>query len=826
MYEFMKNPIYSTVHVVFRVEAAANIFKGYHLIGSWGNEFYIISSIILLSLGIMGYLTFWLVKRRSTPTFLVVAWIGYAIIVTTGGLTVFHVLHREQDHWERFFISTCQLFGSLVQSAGHEQVEFSYSLWSEPLSLSEIPFTGELPQPNLLYSTRPLDVPEQFCWTEKKELSWQPVAEASEYELAWLEHPESEEGWVQIYQGPETSFVPENSSGWFRVRSLRVSPLTDPVYERITQIIVDTAKTIPDIGSVYTLRDYSDEEYIFIVCPEMDANKDGYIDPEIEGIAPPGETYPIEGIDPIPPDVREPVIMTTPVTDRWGTWFSATIALYRPDGTREGYVGVDYPVTVWQRNINQTQIFYSLFLLVVLTMYFFCIIQVTRLHLASAEQMVLSDNLHRAVEELTEANNMAEGAARAKNYFLTNMSHEIRTPLSAVLGFAEIIGRRLLEYCPPEQAADNQQTLDLIEKSSSDLLTIFNDILDFSKVDTSQVEIEWVPTEPRKIMEEVRSVIAPRLKEKPNISFHFNADDSVPHLVYSDPTRLRQILGNICGNAIKFSDHGAILFNCRWRTFANTLENVNEIKDTYGHTVNTAYFSNDTPITLLQFIVQDEGVGVPEAIRPKIFHPFIQADGSLTRKYGGTGLGLAISKHLAELMGGDITIESEEGVGTTVRVTLAAEEIQHPSTATSFSGIVLLNDVIKPLSGMNILFVEDGKVNQIVIAKMLQDVGAMVQIAENGKLGIEAVERAKRNQEFDVILMDMQMPVMDGYEATFRLRQSGFTRPIIAVTAHALTGDMEKTLQAGCNAYISKPVDRSKLIDMILRFDKESFSLQ
>jgi CheY-like chemotaxis protein len=139
---------------------------------------------------------------------------------------------------------------------------------------------------------------------------------------------------------------------------------------------------------------------------------------------------------------------------------------------------------------------------------------------------------------------------------------------------------------------------------------------------------------------------------------------------------------------------------------------------------------------------------------------------------------------------------------------------------------VLLNDVSKPLSGMNILLVEDGKVNQIVVAKMLQDAGAMIQIAENGKLGIEAVERAKQSQEFDVILMDMQMPVMDGYEATFRLRQSGFKRPIIAVTAHALTGDMDKTLQAGCSAYISKPVDRSKLIDMILKFDQESFSLQ
>ena len=774
----------------------------------------------------MGYLTFWLVQRRTTPVFFIIAWIGYTVVVATGGLTVLYALHKERSHWERFFISTCQLFGSLVQSAGHDQIEFSYSLWSDPLSLSGLPFTEELPQPNPLYSTRPLDVPEQFCWVEGKELNWKPVADISEYEVAWLEHPECEEGWTQIYLGPETSFVPENTSGWFRVRSLRVSPLDDPVYERIAQILIDTAKAIPDIGSVYTLRDYSDDEYVFIVCPEMDANKDGYIDPETEGLAMPGETYPIEDIDPIPPGVREPVIMTTPVTDRWGTWFSATIALYRPDGTRECYVGVDYPVTVWQQNVNRAQISYSLFLLIVLSMYFFCVIQITRLNLASAEQKTMAENLHRAVEELTEANKMAEGAARAKSYFLTNMSHEIRTPLNAVLGFAEIIGRRLLECCPQDQLGDNEQTIDLISKSSTDLLTIINDILDFSKVDASQIEIDWVPTEPRKILDDVRSVIAPRLKEKPEITLHINAEDSVPHLVFSDPTRLRQILGNICGNAVKFSEHGAIRFDCRWLTFENTLENNNEIRRTCGQAVYTARFSNDSPITLLQFIVQDEGVGVPDSLKSKIFQPFTQADGSLTRKFGGTGLGLAISKHLAELMGGDITIESEEGVGTTVRVTFAVEDIQHPSELAAYSGVVLLNDVSKPLSGMNILLVEDGKVNQIVVAKMLQDAGAMIQIAENGKLGIEAVERAKQSQEFDVILMDMQMPVMDGYEATFRLRQSGFKRPIIAVTAHALTGDMDKTLQAGCSAYISKPVDRSKLIDMILKFDQESFSLQ
>jgi CheY-like chemotaxis protein len=285
-------------------------------------------------------------------------------------------------------------------------------------------------------------------------------------------------------------------------------------------------------------------------------------------------------------------------------------------------------------------------------------------------------------------------------------------------------------------------------------------------------------------------------------------------------------LGNICGNAIKFSEEGTIRFDCRWLTFENTPENVQKIRKTYGQTVNASHFKEDSPITLLQFIVQDEGIGISETLCSKIFQPFTQADGSLTRKFGGTGLGLAISKHLVELMGGDITVESEENVGTTVCVTFAANEIVNPASAIEYSGIVLLPDSDKPLSGFRVLVVEDGKVNQIVITKMLQDAGAEVVVAENGKLGMEAVAAAKQSQEFDVILMDMQMPVMDGYEATFRLRQNDFKKPIIAVTAHALTGDIEKTLQAGCNAYLSKPVDRSKLIDMILKYDQEGCALQ
>ena len=787
------------------------------------SEFYILSCIILLSLGAMVYLTFWLVRCRSSLVFLTMTCIGYTIIVVTGSATVFYALQQERLHWTRLFISTCQLFGSLVQSTGHDQIEFSYSLWSEPFHPEGLPLEKKLPQPNPQFSTRPLDIPPQIQWSRKDsvtELHWQPVPNASEYEVTWLEHPDCEEGWITVYQGTETSFAIEEP-GWFRVRSLRITPLDDPVYERICQILVDVASSIPDIGSVYTMRDYSDEEFVFIVCPAMDVNMDGVIDPETERLAPIGETYPRDEFVDILPGVKTPLITDFATKDEWGTWYSASVALYRPDGSREGYVCVDYPVEVWQHNVMLTQVTYATFLVVALAMYFFGVVQVTKLHIASEEQRTMANNLHHTVQELIEAKKMADAASRAKNYFLTNMSHEIRTPLNAILGFTDIISRRLLEYCPPNLREDNQQNINYVEKSCSDLLVIINDILEFSKADTEQVEINWVPTEPRQIMEDVKNFILPRLDANPLLTFESEVDELVPQQIHSDPARLRQILGNICGNAVKFSEKGTIRFRCCWKIFGNTPANISTIKKTYGQSVDTSLFIKEEPITLLHFSIQDEGIGIPEKQIQNLFDPFVQVDSSLTRKFGGAGLGLAIAKHLTELMGGDVVVQSKEGEGSTFLITFAvSEKHMHSSTMVQFSGIISTIDFEKPLSGKNVLVVEDGKINQIVITKMLLDAGATTKVAEHGKAAIETIESSEK--EFDVVLMDMQMPVMDGYEATLRLRQKGYKKPIIAVTAHALTGDIDKTLQAGCNGYISKPVDRKKLIDMILKLGRHA----
>ena len=765
----------------------------------------------------MAYLTYWLVQCRLAPAFLLVAWIGYILIIVTGNWTIFYAFEQEKQHWLRLFSSTCKLCSTLTQAIGHDRIEFSYSLWSEPLHAEGIPLQAALPQPDPQYSTRPLDIPQQIQWELEEsivKLYWLPVPHATAYELIYLSSPDSEEGWVTIYQGAEPCFTP-NEPGWFRLRSLCITPPDDPAYEDISRILADTAMLIYDIGLIYTMRDYSEEAYVIIVCPAVDANYDGHLDPKTERSAPAGELYPRQEKIVIPPGDRTPYIPADPITNERGTWFHAVTALDRPDGTREGYVVVTYPVGIWTQNIYRAQIAHAVFVVIVLVMYFLGIIQGAQLHRAAVIQKTIENDLRRTIDELTEAKIMVEIAAQTKGYFLTNMSHEIRTPLNAMLGLAEILGRRLLDCCPPDQLDDNRHTIKLIETNSTNLLTVINDILDFAKVGTDQVEIEWVAIEPQKIMEDIRDVMSSRLKEKPQIIFHLEIDKSVPKRVYSDPARLRQILGNLCNNAVKFSEKGTIRFCCRQLTFDNTPEKIEEIKAAYGQAVNTALFTDDIPITLLQFVVQDEGIGIPKVLMPRLFQPFTQADASLTRKFGGTGLGLAIAKHLAALMGGDITVQSEEGAGTTFYVTFAFDVTRRQLDSVTFSGIVLVNEFAKPLAGMNILVVEDGKVNQIVITTILQDAGAVVQTAENGKLGIEAVEASV--QGFDVILMDMQMPVMDGYEATSRLRQSGFTKPIIAVTAHALTGDMEKTLQVGCDAYMNKPVDRNKLIKAILK---------
>ncbi|MFQ5461940.1 MAG: response regulator [Phycisphaerae bacterium] len=394
--------------------------------------------------------------------------------------------------------------------------------------------------------------------------------------------------------------------------------------------------------------------------------------------------------------------------------------------------------------------------------------------------------------ELEAARRQADHANVAKSEFLANMSHEIRTPMTAILGFAE----NLLDSSRPESERVN--CVHTIRRNGEHLLGLINDILDLSKIEAGKMTIEHVACHPCQIIADVVSLMRVRADAK-GLSLKFEYTGAIPGTIQCDPTRLRQILINLTGNAIKFTEQGCVRL-------------VTELVERNGE-------------PHLQFDVVDTGVGLTEAQMGKLFNAFGQADTSTTRKFGGTGLGLAISKRFAELLGGDITVAATEvGVGSTFRVTVATgslsgvKMLDDPMSATVLTDDATAGSRAIPsnLDGLRILLAEDGPDNQRLISFVLKKAGADVTVVENGKLALDAALAARDDgKPFDVILMDMQMPVMDGYEATGCLRLQGYHRPIIALTAHAMAGDREKCIRAGCDDYASKPIDRAVLLKQI-----------
>lgn len=397
-------------------------------------------------------------------------------------------------------------------------------------------------------------------------------------------------------------------------------------------------------------------------------------------------------------------------------------------------------------------------------------------------------------QELMKAKDEAEAGNKAKSEFLANMSHEIRTPMTAILGFSEVL----------QESTDDPEHLDAIatiRKNGEYLIEIINDILDLSKIEAGQLEIEQIQCSPCHVLAEVASLMRVPARTK-NLQLQIEYQGPIPETIYSDPTRLRQILINLVGNAIKFTETGEIRLVAR-------LLNVEE-----GN-------------PKLAFDVVDSGIGMTEDQIARLFRPFQQADMSTTRKFGGTGLGLIISKRLAEQLGGDITVRSRPQKGSTFTVTIATGSLDGVRMGDSSSEAQLSESAEKRLNvstvklECRVLLVEDGIDNQRLITLLLQKAGAEVTVAENGKVAHDlALEAQAESNPFDVILMDMQMPVMDGYEATRKLRATGYRGPIIAATAHAMSTDHAECLKAGCNSYLTKPIDREKLIQTVARFSQ------
>ena len=420
--------------------------------------------------------------------------------------------------------------------------------------------------------------------------------------------------------------------------------------------------------------------------------------------------------------------------------------------------------------------------------------------LAAANEKLEQANvqLEQEVADRARAEAAAEAASVAKGEFLASMSHEIRTPMTAIMGFTDLLIDNVRQ---PE----NRDAIQTIKRNGEYLLRIINDILDLSRIEAGKLEVESRRCSPGQVVADVLSLMSVRADVK-NLLLEVEFQGLLPETIQTDPLRLRQILINLLGNAIKFTDAGSVRIAIRLLGY-------------------------DTAEPRLRFDVIDTGIGVPPDRLTDIFDPFSQSDLSPARRLAGTGLGLSISKRLAEMLGGDVSAQSELGKGSTFSLTIATGPLQNVRLLTLPGELPARShgeddkeDVSFGKLDCRVLLVEDGPDTRRLITFILEKAGVKVDVAENGRVGVEkampgqssGVEAIEEQvTPFDLILMDMHMPVMDGYEATRHLRNAGCTCPIVALTANAMRDDELKCLSAGCDAYLSKPIDRTTLLKTV-----------
>ena len=400
----------------------------------------------------------------------------------------------------------------------------------------------------------------------------------------------------------------------------------------------------------------------------------------------------------------------------------------------------------------------------------------------SFELQKTADHLRQTQVELAAARDAAEVANQAKTDFLAHMSHEIRTPIGAVLGFTE-----LLIHGEDSLHDEQRQHLERISSNASHLLQLLNDLLDLSRIEAGELTIEKQPCRPFSLLSDVLASLESRAIDR-GVKLSLAVHDCVPETIETDPTRLRQIITNLVGNAIKFTDHGSV----------------------------DLILETEIDLQELRIHVRDSGVGMPLSAQAGVFEPFQQADETISRRFGGTGLGLPISRRLARALGGDITLASVEGEGSTFTVTISTGSLDNvrllsmsEAAATSRSTVKQASNV--DLTGVRILVADDTSANRDFFSHTLKRAGAEVETAEHGQAAIDLWKR----QAFDVILMDMRMPVVDGYSAVKLLREQGAQLPIIALTANGMAEDELSCRNAGCTGYLTKPISMDDLLKAI-----------
>lgn len=420
-----------------------------------------------------------------------------------------------------------------------------------------------------------------------------------------------------------------------------------------------------------------------------------------------------------------------------------------------------------------------MFLLIIIIYLIWLIIEIRSREKLLSVHLTSSKKLY---QELEEARKQAQAANMAKNQFLANMSHEIRTPMIGIMGAIDLLAESKL-------ADEQHENIDIIRKCGEELLNIINSILDMSKIELGLMELHPRICNLPDLFVRLVNIVEPMLKEK-GLSIHLDISPDIPTLVRIDEAKLHQLLINILYNAVKFTNQGYI-------SFTATTEEVDGV-------------------LWLSLAICDTGIGIPDHEVEKIFDPFTQVDNSASRPYGGTGMGLFISKKFVDMMQGSIYIKSQEGLGSTFFIKIPLEVISHLEVNQNVNPVYNDNyedKLLTDFTPIKVLLVEDNELNQKIVSQMLVNYGFEITIANNG---LECL-RFLQEMHFDIILMDMQMPIMDGYEATRIIRQHEELEhiPIIAMTAHAMTGDREKCLASGCTSYIAKPFKAEELTQEI-----------
>jgi len=411
---------------------------------------------------------------------------------------------------------------------------------------------------------------------------------------------------------------------------------------------------------------------------------------------------------------------------------------------------------------------------------------------AAYRATMMKAELEEALDQARQAHARARTSARAKSEFLRNVTHEIRTPMTAILGYADL----LLD--PMTSSSDRHSYVQVIRRNGEQLVEMIGDILEFSKLESGSNELELARCSPAEILAGIVQDVRTKAIEK-NLSLVLRYEGLVPVSIETDPNRLRLLLQKVVRNAIKFTEQGGVAIEVR--------------------------LADDETVDLPQLVIRvsDTGIGIPRDALDDIFVPFVQGDGTNTRRHGGAGLGLALARRIVHLLGGSIHVESEPGRGSTFTLTVETGDLQGVALVEQ-SGVAQLGSLPLARTAVDhareafaeVLLAEDGTDNQKLIALLLKKAGLEVTIAFNGAAALERVQQAmRRRHPYRLILMDMQMPEMDGYTATTRLRSEGYRGPIVALTAAAMSGDRERCLEAGCDDYLTKPIDRVRLLSLV-----------